>query len=148
MIIPEYSQSEPETMMMTATTPSSREHCPMSIILIIEDEANIRQFVTVNLEARGYTIVQASSAEEGLQKMRYEKPEAAILDIKLPMMNGWDMLKVVAADPTLPNIPVIILTSFLSTRNLDEQGYPNIRELLSKPISANDLVKAVKKVIG
>ncbi len=120
----------------------------MPTVLVIDDEVNIRQFVAVNLEARGYDVSQVGSAEEGLQQLRDNAPDALILDIKLPGMSGWDMLNQVVADPKLPRIPVIILTSSLTIDHAGEQGYPNIASKLIKPISTMQLVGAVRKVFG
>jgi CheY-like chemotaxis protein len=118
----------------------------MPSVLVIDDEANIRQFVAVNLKARGYDILEAASAEEGLLQLRNSAPAALILDIKLPGMSGWDMLKQVAADLESPNIPVIILTASALITHPDEQVYTNITAKLIKPISTTDLMLAVNKI--
>src|SRR5256885_13212521 len=107
----------------------------MPTLLVIEDEANIRQFVVVNLKARGYDILEAASAEEGLLQLRYRAPAALILDITLPGMSGWDMLKQLEAEPELPLLPVIILTASAQTTYPDDQLYSNIAAKLVKPIS-------------
>ena len=82
----------------------------MPTVLVVEDEANIRGFVVANLKARGYAVLQAANAEDGLQQLQDYGAEALILDIRLPGMSGWDMLKQIAAEPGLLDIPVIILT--------------------------------------
>jgi DNA-binding response OmpR family regulator len=120
----------------------------MPTLLIVEDDTNIRQFVAVNLRARGYIVLQAESAEAGLQQLREHSPAAVVLDIKLPGMSGWDMLKQVAADPTVPDIPVIIMTASPLTDHIGEQTYTNIVDTLIKPVSATDLIQAVRKVLG
>jgi CheY-like chemotaxis protein len=120
----------------------------MPTVLVVEDEANIRQFVMVNLKARGYDVLQAPSAEEGLQHLRNGAPAVLILDIKLPGMSGWDMLKHIAAEPGLPDIPVIILTASTQIAQTGQQVYPHIAAILIKPVGAADLMQAVKKVFG
>ena len=125
-----------------------RESNLMPTVLVVEDETNIRQFVMVNLKARGYDVLQAPSAEEGLKYLRDCVPEALILDIKLPGMSGWDMLKAIIAEPPLPHIPVIIMTASPLNTQTGELVYPNIAATLIKPIGAADLIQAVKKVFG
>jgi CheY-like chemotaxis protein len=125
-----------------------QEPNPMPIILIVEDEAHIRQFVAVNLKARGYAVLQAGSAEEGLQQLRDHAPEALILDLKLPGMSGWDMLKYIVSDPELPDIPVIIMTASFPADHTGELIYAHITEKLIKPVSATDLIAAVRKIFG
>jgi DNA-binding response OmpR family regulator len=117
-------------------------------LLIVEDDRNIRQFVAVNLKARGYTVLQAENAEDGLQCVRERAPDGLVLDIKLPGMSGWDMLKHIAADPRLPDIPVIILTASPLTDHVGEQTYTNIADTLIKPIGAADLILAVRRNFG
>ncbi len=129
-------------------TPLTGEHNQMPTVLVVDDEANIRQFVMVNLKARGYDVLQAPSAEEGLEHLRDGVPEALILDIKLSGMSGWDMLEVIVAEPALPHIPVIILTASPLSTQTDELVYPHIAAILIKPIGAADLIQAVKKVFG
>ncbi len=148
MVTPDRATIGPATDMRRAAPLLTRERNQMPSVLVIDDEANIRQFVAVNLKARGYVVSQVGSAEEGLQQMRDNAPDALILDIKLPGMSGWDMLKRVVADPRLPRIPVIILTSSLIIDHAGELGYPNIACKLIKPISTMDLVGAVRKVFG
>jgi CheY-like chemotaxis protein len=120
----------------------------MPTVLVVEDEANIRQFVAVNLKVRGYDIIEAASAEDGLLQLRNSIPDALILDVKLPGMSGWDMLKQVATDSDLPAIPVIILTASALITHPDEQVYVNITAKLIKPISTTDLILAVKKALN
>ena len=120
----------------------------MARVLVVEDEVNIRQFVAVNLKVRGYDVIEAASAEEGLQQLRSHAPEALILDIKLPGMSGWDMLKEVSANPELPEIPVIILTASALVAHPDEHAYTNIIAKLIKPVSTTDLILAVQKIFG
>ncbi len=118
----------------------------MSTILVVEDESYIRQFVTLNLKARGYTIISAESAEEGLQLLREYNPQALILDIKLPGMSGWSMLNAVDDDPTLSKLPVIVMTASSVLSQPDEYRYSNIVQKLIKPIGVSDLIKAVSAI--
>lgn len=120
----------------------------MLILLIIEDERNIRQFVSANLKARGYNVLQAASAEEGLQQLQKNSPAALVLDIKLPGISGWELLDILAEDQALPNPPVIILTASPLSDLPTEQNYGNIVTMLAKPISAGDLMQAVNKIFG
>ncbi len=120
----------------------------MPTLLIVEDDRNIRQFVAINLKARGYTVLQAENAEDGLQRVRENTPDGLVLDIKLPGMSGWDMLKQIAADPQLPDVPVIILTASPLTDYVGEPTYNNIADTLIKPIGAADLIQAVRRIFG
>ncbi len=83
----------------------------MSTVLVVEDEAHIRQFVAVNLKVRGFEVLPVANAEDGLQQLRGHAPDALVLDIKFPGMSGWNMLERIASDPTLPKVPVILMTA-------------------------------------
>ena len=120
----------------------------MPTVLVVEDEANIREFVAVNLKARGYAVLQAATAEAGLQQLREYGAQALILDVRLPGISGWDMLKQIAAEPGLPDIPVIILTASSLTTLHSEPVYPNLAAILIKPIGAIELLLAVKNIFG
>ena len=126
----------------------TRDCNQMPTVLVVEDEANIRGFVAANLKARGYAVLQASNAEDGLQQLRDYGAEALILDIRLPGMSGWDMLKQIAADPRLPDIPVIILTASALSTQPSEVVYPNVAAILIKPIGVTELMLAVKEIFG
>jgi len=120
----------------------------MPTILIVEDDSNIRQFVAVNLKARGYTVLQAENAEDGLQQLREHTPSALVLDIKLPGMSGWDMLVEIGADPSLLDIPVIIMTASPLSDHPGDISYSNIADKLVKPVSTADLMLAIRKACG
>jgi CheY-like chemotaxis protein len=119
----------------------------MTTVLIVDDETNIRVFIRANLAARGYKVVEAGSAEEGLERLSNVKPSLIILDVLLPGMNGWEMAKTMSEDATLQDIPVIMLTASISDAD-SRPNCPNIVERLIKPISSETLVSAVRNVVS
>ena len=120
----------------------------MPTVLIVEDEVHIRQFVALNLKARGFEVLPVDNAEDGLQQLRDHAPGALVLDIKLPGMSGWSMLEMIDSDPTLPKVPVIIMTASSVLSAPDEFPYEHIIERLAKPVSVDQLLTAVRKVFG
>lgn len=120
----------------------------MSPLLIVEDEANIRRFVAANLSARGYQVVEAGDAEEGLRQMREAPPAVLVLDIRLPGMSGWDLLEEMAADDALAAIPVIVMTASVTNVRFGETSYTNVVQWLVKPVSVHELIHAVKKALN
>lgn len=116
----------------------------MTTVLIIEDEMNIRLFVSANLDARGYTVLEADTGEEGLQLLRQASPNAVILDMLLPDMTGWDVLDEMMKDEKIKDIPVILMTASIS---VDEAAnYPNLVQRVTKPASVNVLLDAIRGV--
>lgn len=117
-------------------------------LLIVEDEVNIRRFVAANLGARGYQVVEAGDAEEGLRQLRESPPGALILDIRLPGMSGWDLLQEMASDTALASIPVIVMTASATNLKFGETSYTNVVQWLVKPVSVHELLQAVKKALN
>ena len=120
----------------------------MTKILIVEDEANIRKLISVNLVARGYDVIEAEDARAGLAQLRDEKPDALLLDIKLPDMSGWDLLEVMATEPGYPQIPVIVITASLGNTGPERKSYKNLRKVMSKPVSIQELTREVKAILA
>ncbi len=120
----------------------------MSELLIVEDEANIRRFVSANLMARGFQVVEAGDAEDGLRILRERKPSVLVLDIRLPGMSGWDLLHEMAQDNGLSNIPVIVMTASVTNLKFGEASYSNVVQWLVKPVSVHELIHAVKKALN
>ena len=116
----------------------------MATVLIIEDEMNIRLFVSANLEARGYTVLEAETGDDGLRLLRDMRPNALILDMLLPDMTGWDVLDAMAADEVLKHIPVILMTASLNVGEATK--YPNLIQHVMKPASVNVLLDALRNV--
>jgi CheY-like chemotaxis protein len=122
----------------------------MVTILIVDDEANIRKFAAANLMRRGYHVVEAGDAEDGLERLRVHSPAYAnagviLLDIKLPGMSGWNLLEAMAKDPdVIQNVPVVIMTASVTDANISTANYPNVIEVLVKPVSTNQLIRAVQ----
>ncbi len=120
----------------------------MAALLIVEDEANIRRFVAANLSARGYQVIEAGDAEEGLRVMREQAPAVLVLDIRLPGMSGWDLLEAMAADAALAAVPVVVMTASVTNVRFGEISYTNVVQWLVKPVSVHELIHAVKKALN
>jgi len=117
----------------------------MTTVLIVEDETNIRKLAKANLAARGYNVIEAQNATEGLKQLQTSLPAILLLDIKLPDMSGWDLLSIVAQDPKLASIPVIVMTASAVNDNIVMTGRANVVRVLSKPLDIYKLIDAVKE---
>jgi CheY-like chemotaxis protein len=117
-------------------------------VLIVEDEANIRKFAAVNLAARGYDVVEADNAQDGLKRLQDTRPALLILDIRMSGMSGLDLLDIMSREPDIPDIPVIVVTaSEGAADSVLEADYPHIVEVLVKPVSAPRLVEIVASAL-
>ncbi|MDD5771820.1 MAG: response regulator, partial [Candidatus Omnitrophica bacterium] len=79
-------------------------------ILVVDDEADFLKLLRLNLEAEDYIVITALDGEEALSKLKSEKPDAVILDIMLPKLNGEEVCRCIRSDLSLSATPVIMLT--------------------------------------
>lgn len=119
----------------------------MCRVLVVEDEANIRKFMAMNLTVRGYKVIEAGTATDGLDRLRDSSPAIVLLDIKLPDMTGWDVLRIMAADEAISKIPVVVITASAGSAPPDPGVYENLRRVMIKPVSAQELTQVVKEVL-
>ena len=111
-------------------------------VLVIDDEAAVRDLMQRFLTKEGFRVATAQSGEDGLRRARELRPDAITLDVMMPGMDGWAVLSALKADADLADIPVIMLT-IVDDRNL---GYAlGASEYLTKPIDRERLVGALRK---
>jgi DNA-binding response OmpR family regulator len=106
------------------------------LILVVDDETDIRESLREVLEDEGYDVVVASDGQQGLLGARNCRPCAVILDIIMPIMSGTEMYAVMQGDPELADIPVIISTS-------DPSRAPSGVLIMKKPVDLSRLLAAV-----
>ena len=80
-------------------------------ILVCDDERHIVRLIQVNLERQGWNVVTAYDGKEGLEKVKAEKPDLLVLDVMMPYMDGFEVLKTIRKDPATVKLPVIMLTA-------------------------------------
>ena len=120
----------------------------MSNILVVEDEANVRKLVTVNLISRGYTVYEAQDVQQALGRLQTQPFDLMVLDIKLPDLTGWDLLAKIDADAALEfSGPVLVMTASIMDAHVDPDRYPMVVEVLVKPFSAAKLVAAIERAL-
>lgn len=90
-------------------------------VLLIEDERNVAELYRLKLSLDGYDVIVAENGEEGLNKALKLKPEVIFLDIKMPKMDGFEVLKILRESPQTKKVPVIILSNF-DEQDLIEKG--------------------------
>ena len=119
----------------------------MAKILVIDDEENIRKLAEVNLTASGYRVLVAPDGEEGLRLAQLEHPDLILLDLRMPVMSGWDVLMVLKANRRLRRIPVIIMTA-TAPEAMDQVRSMRTAGYIVKPFSADKLLDTVRQVLG
>jgi signal transduction histidine kinase/CheY-like chemotaxis protein/HAMP domain-containing protein len=114
-------------------------------VLVVDDDPATRELLERELVARGYSVVQAAGGAEAMRMARSLRPSAITLDIIMPDMDGWGVLRALKLDPELREIPVVLLT-ILGDR---EMGYAlGASEFLTKPVDADQLSRTVGRFLA
>lgn len=111
----------------------------MVIVLVVDDETDIRQALAEVLTFEGYQVVDARDGQEALDKARQYRPELVLLDLMMPRMNGWEFRRAQKGDRALARIPVVVLSAFENDGDLDAEAY------IEKPFDVEELVSAVRR---
>jgi CheY-like chemotaxis protein/anti-sigma regulatory factor (Ser/Thr protein kinase) len=121
---------------------SDRAAPGLGTVLVIDDDAAVRDLMQRFLAKEGFRVVTASGGEEGLRRARELRPDAITLDVMMPGMDGWAVLSALKADPDVADIPVVMLT-IVDDKNL---GYAlGASDYLTKPIDRERLVTVLKQ---
>ena len=117
-------------------------------VLIVEDEPHIVESLAFVLGREGFAVSSVMDGESALENLRRAPPDLMILDLMIPRLNGFEVLKAVKSDATLRAIPVMVLTAkgqAHDRRLAEEIGSDGF---MTKPFSNRDLVEQVRRLIG
>lgn len=115
-------------------------------ILAVDDERHIVRLVEVNLQRAGYEVVTAYDGREALEKVKAENPDLVVLDVMMPYMDGFEVLKHLKADPTTAEIPVIMLTAKAQDADVFRGWQSGVDCYLTKPFNPMELLTFVKRI--
>jgi DNA-binding response OmpR family regulator len=116
-------------------------------ILIIEDEADIQNFISRVLELEGYNVLRAGDGRTGLGLLRGNGVDLVLLDLRLPVTDGWSVLREIKRDPSLAPIPVIVLTAIAEAIQRKKTLRMGATKYLVKPLSASALSQTIAGVL-
>jgi excisionase family DNA binding protein len=128
-----------------ATASRSR---PAPLVLIVDDDPRIREFVRVNLEMDGFSVREAGNADEGLAALEDEPPDLILLDVMMPKVDGWEMLQRVRERHGVDSIQVIMFSGQLEHDGSDQAEAGGAQAFLGKPFNPQDLVARAKDLLG
>jgi len=115
-------------------------------ILVCDDERHIVRLIQVNLERQGWEVVTAYDGKEGLEKVKSEKPGLMVLDVMMPYMDGFEVLKSIRKEPETEKLPVIMLTAKAQDKDVFEGYHYGADMYLTKPFNPRELVTFVKRI--
>jgi DNA-binding response OmpR family regulator len=120
----------------------------MAKILIVEDDRFLRELIARKLKNEGYEVLEAIDGEEGLKRIKEEKPDLVLLDLILPGIDGFEVLAKAKEDPDTAQIPVIILSN-LGQREEIERGLKlgAIDYLIKAHFTPGEIIEKIKNIL-
>ena len=118
-------------------------------ILCIEDEPEMIDLIRLILSRKGFEVSGAAGGQEGIYKIRYEKPDLILLDLMMPFMDGWEVYQQMKADEATKNIPVIVVTA--KAQSIDKVlglHIAKVDDYIAKPFSPKELIDSVERVFA
>lgn len=121
---------------------------PKELILVVDDDRDIVEIVAEFLEGEGYRTVRAHDGREALEAIERHHPDAIVLDIKMPVMDGVQVIQRLRAHSTLASTPVVVLTATRVIDDLEKQfNRLNVHRWISKPFEPKDLIRTVTEAL-
>ena len=120
----------------------------MKTALVIEDNVDNMELITVILEKNGYKVIKAETGQQGFEMAMEVSPDFIILDIQLPDMNGLKVLQQIRSSKIHGDIPVIAMTSFAMSGDREKVIAAGCNGYIEKPISPRKVIDQIRKFIG
>jgi len=116
-------------------------------ILLIEDHEQNRYLATFLLEKHGFAVVSASDGRSGIELARTVKPALILLDIQLPLMDGYTVARELRSEPALRNVPIIAVTSYAMVGDREKSLAAGCNGYLEKPINPDTFVTEIERFL-
>ena len=120
----------------------------MPKVLVVEDNEMNRDMLSRRLQRRGYEVVVSVDGEDGVNKARSESPDIILMDMDLPVLDGWAATKMLKAAPETQTIPVIALTAHAMAGDREKALEAGCDDYDTKPVEFARLVEKIEKLLG
>ena len=120
----------------------------MTKILIAEDNAVNRELLRELLEILGYTVEEACDGEEALRMVRQSQPDLLLLDIGMPLLDGYGVVSKIRENPRLASLPVVAVTAYAMQGDREKILNSGFNGYLSKPVNARSLAEELERLLG
>ena len=117
-------------------------------ILVVEDTEDNRQILRDLLGMAGYTLVEAVDGAEGVARAAEHRPDLILIDIQMPVMDGYEATRRIKADPALAAIPVIAVTSYALSGDEQKARDAGCDGYIAKPYSPRQMLAKVREILG
>jgi DNA-binding response OmpR family regulator len=118
-------------------------------VVCIEDEREMIDLITLILRRHSVQVIGAIGGRQGLEKIEEENPDLVLLDLKMPVMNGWDVYQRMKSSRTMRDIPIVVLTAMTRVfdDSVDLRG-GKVDDYINKPFRPKTLIDSVNKVLN
>jgi len=120
----------------------------MKKILVVDDEDDILRFLELVLREKGYQVVTAGSGHEALKLAQLNRPDLVLLDIMMPQMDGWEVLKLLRVADATAGVPVAMLSARTEARDRVQGLQEGAIDYICKPFSLPDLLGKIDAIFG
>ncbi len=115
------------------------------LVLVVDDDPRLREFIRINLELEGYVVREASSAEEGLVSLADQAPDLVLLDVMMPGVDGWQMLQ--RMQEQYGQVPVIMFSGKVDESSLADAADRGAKGFIGKPFDPQQLIERAKQLV-
>jgi excisionase family DNA binding protein len=119
---------------------------PGPLVLLVDDDDKVRELVRINLEFEGYQVREAASADEGLTAIAEAKPDLVLLDVMMPHVDGWEMLRQIQEQYGAGAIPVVMFSGQLDERAQPHAESSGAQAFVGKPFDLQQLIDQTKQI--
>jgi excisionase family DNA binding protein len=139
-----YRRSDLETFLERSGPAGQERSGPL--ILLVDDDAQVREVVRINLEFEGYTVREAADANEGLTAIDEAKPDLVLLDVMMPQVDGWEMLRLMQDRYGVGAIPVVMFSGKANGEAEEQAANRGAQGFVGKPFDLQQLVDRTKQL--
>jgi two-component system, cell cycle response regulator DivK len=128
-------------------TPQTKRSSPIRI-LYVEDAAVIRDTIARLLELKGYEVAYAKNGKEGVELAQSWKPDVILMDLRMPVMDGYSAINQIKSDPQTYHLPIFVVSAWSSKTERNKAKLAGADEFFVKPPDLNRLIETIEKVVG
>jgi len=117
-------------------------------ILVVEDQEDLRGILCDLLTGSGFEVAEAADGREGVAKALSERPDLILMDIQLPVLDGYEATRRIKADPRLATTPIIAVSSFAMKGDEEKARASGCDHYITKPYSPMQLLRTIRGILG
>jgi two-component system cell cycle response regulator DivK len=117
-------------------------------VLVVEDQEDLRGVLRTLLTGSGYEMLEAADGEAGVVKAKSERPDLVLMDIQMPVLDGYEATRRIKADPDLKTIPIIAVSSFAMKGDEEKARAAGCDHYVTKPYSPMQLLRTIRSLLG